>query len=367
MKFCVHCGKPLPQQSTAAPGGTQKFCRTCGTRLDAASGQCPNCQGGRKKDTSENKGLKTLLIVILCLILLVALVGGVIIALDYLKLDVDDSTGWTEKPEEEPGWTALPGKPEKTEAAQPTVPETEDPAEAAFREVVDFCTEHEAQENYLDIVLYLKNLTESTPEDPHYQELLSLYEEALREQTLMVAEIYIEEGQFKQAALYIEDIQRVYDCDDFYQYLEICKVNLSMPLSWCTVVEDTNHSNTSSDVCPGDWEDVYGYEHEDSVRYWVIEKAGYQNTEYAVYQLDKEYRTLSGEIATEVKSEAGSDAVIMIYLDGVLAYTSPTVSAASGAVSFELDVTGVSEIKVLCTTGSPSFNYCIVDAMLYEI
>ena len=370
MKFCVHCGKPLPQQSTVATGGNQKFCKTCGTRLDAASGRCPKCQGG-KKETSDKKGVKTLLIVMLCLILLVALVGGVMLALDFFGTDdTSDGPRWTEAPEKE-----TEKRPEffreteaaATEAPAMEVPATEDPADEAFRDAEEFCKENDAQGNYKDIVIYLKRLISTYPGDPRFQELMDKYEGGLKQQTLMATEIRIEEGRFKEAAEYIQDIQQVYDCDEFHELLTICRYYLSKPLSGCTVIEDTNHSTTSSDVCPGNWEDVTGIVHGDSVRYWVINKAGYQNTEYAVYRLDKEYKTMSAEIVTEINSDPGSDAVIMIYLDGVLAYTSPTVYSGSGAEYIELDITGVSEIKVLCTTDSPSFNYCIVDAILYEI
>ncbi len=138
----------------------------------------------------------------------------------------------------------------------------------------------------------------------------------------------------------------------------------STPLAWCTMVENSNKIGSNSDVAVGTWTDVTNTQHPDSLKFWVVEKKGWSNTEHAVLQLGGQYETMVGSVVMANVSKANSYASIRIYLDGTLAYESGNVRNDMGAVSFTLDVTGVTQVRVVCTTTCPNSSHCILDAGL---
>lgn len=107
-----------------------KFCGRCGTRLDEATGLCPNCDRAilaelSKKRKKSSGGAKRFFVVLGVILLVLILLAGALLALDYFEvidLPVDRVTQLWERPEQ----TYVPEEEEDPE----TLPEeTEAPAE----------------------------------------------------------------------------------------------------------------------------------------------------------------------------------------------------------------------------------------------
>lgn len=142
---------------------------------------------------------------------------------------------------------------------------------------------------------------------------------------------------------------------------------VTRPLSDCIVIEDSNEEGKDTDAAAGSWKDWWGNIHTRSVRFWVANKRYYSNTEYIVYDIGGQYETLSCQAVAEEGSEPDAEMVIRIYLDGWRAWESPTIFYGSGAEGVTLDVRGVQQVYVECTTDSDCFGYCILDAELTGI
>lgn len=135
-----------------------------------------------------------------------------------------------------------------------------------------------------------------------------------------------------------------------------------MPLIQCTFLSDSNDG--SSDVCVGSWTDKFGTVYPDSIRFWVVKGPGYAETESTTYQVNGEYSTLSGVIVPASNSASGSKFVVSIYLDGNLAYQSPGLSDTSNPQPYSIDVRNGNKIRIVCTTSTSCYGYCIVSAEL---
>lgn len=363
-----------------------KFCGKCGTRLNEATGLCPNCDIGnagnkRKKQrgcSGKSLGQKMkqfiLRFIMWLLIMMILTIGAVSLLVYFELIDIPVESeimtelgiGKTKDQVDMP----LPDSGDisfETSHNVETTLSMEDPAEVAYLEAQAYCADLEKQGEYISILRYLDSLMNQGNEDIRYSDLRSYYEKKLVENVLETVEAYVESGQYKSAAIAIMDAQEVYACNEFEELLKDCRKHLSIPLASCRKVEDSNPAGKTKDVGIGYWKDVFGTTHADSARFWVVEKSGWQNTEYIVYELNGSYTTLAGEIVSGSSSDAGSYATILIYLDDVLTYTSPEITLTTQPVQFEIDVSGVKQIRVVCTTDSSAFNYCIVDAVLSEI
>lgn len=359
-----------------------KFCGKCGTRLDEKNGFCPKCDviqhdRGERTDNRQfgqrvkNFFLKCLISLLITAILAVA-AAGLLVYFELVDIpvisEIMQEFGIVKDKELE---ERLEQKSinigDETRSGEETIAVTEDPADVAYFEAEDYCAVLEKQEEYILILQYLDDLKERKTGDTRYTDLRAHYEKCLRNKTVATAESYMQSGEYKVAANEIINIREIYTSSELEELLEKCKKHLSIPLSVCNNVEDSNSGGNMKDVGVGHWKDVFGWTHADSLRFWVVKKTGWQNTEFVVYELDQSYTTLSGEIVSANGSDAGSCAAVLIYLDGVLAYTSPEISPKTQPVQFEIDVSGVKQIRVACTTDADEFNYCIVDAMLCEI
>lgn len=140
---------------------------------------------------------------------------------------------------------------------------------------------------------------------------------------------------------------------------------LGYPLAWCEIVESTNASR-NKDVVPGEWKDTYGTTHPDSVRFWVKEVSGYNDTEYGVFDLGGTYRTMTATMAAEEANSGGCFTKFMVYADDVLIYESEDIYSGTQPFSVTLDVEGVQLLRVLCTTDSAEDSYGLFDALLYQ-
>ncbi len=138
------------------------------------------------------------------------------------------------------------------------------------------------------------------------------------------------------------------------------------PLTYCEMVEDSNVTGSSSDVAIGDWVDRFSSHHPDSINFWVMDTPNTANMEYGVFRLGSKYETLIGDIVLEKNASSASEAFISIYGDGRLLYKSSTVDIYSSIERFTIDVSGVTLLRIECTTFSSASTHCILDATLSQ-
>ena len=152
---------------------------------------------------------------------------------------------------------------------------------------------------------------------------------------------------------------------EFPEYCDICGTSrggtIPMPLTWAYHLSDTNPPDNNKDVTIGDWDAPDGTLHEQTIRFWLVDRAGYHNSESTTYALMGSYCTFSCTYFLTDGTEAGGEAGLRIYGDGVLLSEGPMVSGNS-ILTLTVDVSGVEELTVECFTNSSSFSYCVVDA-----
>ena len=140
---------------------------------------------------------------------------------------------------------------------------------------------------------------------------------------------------------------------------------VSLPLTDCYQISNTNKDGSSTDVAEGNWKDTRGNSYTDAICFWTIDANGWNDTESAVYRLDGAYESLELTMATEQRNEKNSAAQVLIYGDGELLYNSRWIS--DGDVFFDIvDITGVRELTISVTTDSASSCYCLVQAVVVD-
>lgn len=141
--------------------------------------------------------------------------------------------------------------------------------------------------------------------------------------------------------------------------------SLGQPLTSTDVISTTNAPN-GNDVVMGNWKDVSGYNHQDTIRFWVKDAEGYTNEESIVFDLSSEYRLIKGSLTLGSDTTAGGSGFFTIYVDGLLAYSSPIIYSDTGTVEFEVDVFEVNRVEIKCGTYSSLDSYLLLDAQVHK-
>lgn len=350
--FCPNCGR---ENKTGA-----KFCGGCGRTLGnpQQSKSSPPKEKPVKviKKEKKNRG-NVWLSVALCvvMVILVVCLVGLVARFIFPEEDVketdeqvatDESTNEPTQVGETPWW--------------------EFPVDASYEETEEYCAQLEAQGDYLSAVRYLNNRLAEGEEDTRYLQMQSRYESMHVASVMDVVNAYTDRGQYQLALETLRDAEELYSCDTFLWAREDLEERLRVPLTACQKLEDTNSLGKEDDITKGSWRDSFGNTHDASLRFWVVDKENFHNTEYITYALDGRYTTLTGQIVASEQSGKNSHGVIMIYLDGDLVYTSQKIYYTTQPVEFEIDVTDAQQIRVVCTTESSEFNYTILEAGLSE-
>lgn len=147
-------------------------------------------------------------------------------------------------------------------------------------------------------------------------------------------------------------------CDQFVSPAAMGKTLISMH-----VLEDTN-SASGKDILVGEFSDPAGSKYWDAMKFWVIDRTGYNNTESITYALDKEYSTICGTIVSGAESDPAAKMQIEIYLDNRLIYTSQPVGYHD-YVTYTVDISGGSTVRIACTTDTNAHGHCVVTSMVY--
>lgn len=137
-----------------------------------------------------------------------------------------------------------------------------------------------------------------------------------------------------------------------------------LPLSKCEKTNASNEDAHFADIVVGDWNTRAG-KLPDSIRFCVSGKEDYLRTHYCVYKLNENFDYLSGLISFDDQSENYATARIQIYLDNELEFESNTISDVTRDQSFTLDVQGVQNVRIVCTTSDSHTAYCVLSASVY--
>ena len=136
------------------------------------------------------------------------------------------------------------------------------------------------------------------------------------------------------------------------------------PLTDCEKVMTSNETAHFQDIVAGDWDTRAG-ELPDALRFCVSGKESYKRTHYIIYDLHGDFDTLSGLVSFMDKSDKDATARILIYMDNELAFESDTLCARSEDEAFILDVSGVDNVRVVCSTQDKHTAYCALSASVY--
>ncbi len=152
---------------------------------------------------------------------------------------------------------------------------------------------------------------------------------------------------------------------DYPEYCDNCGVTrgdpLLMPFTWLPHISDTNSPGSDKDVTIGDWDDPNGIVREHTIRFWLVDREGYHNSESTTYALDGQYTKFHCTGFLTDGTEPGGSAYIRVWGDGQVLNQSMTITSGD-IIAYSVDVTGVQELTVECVTDSESFTYCVVDA-----
>lgn len=236
-----------------------------------------------------------------------------------------------------------------------------------YQAVVIHCEAEAAQGNYLNIVSYLQQLVGN---NPAYNNLLAQYAEPLIKNTLATAKAYADNRQFQQAIDAIEEVQLTYDCTEFQDAIAQYTPYLPCRLADCHIIE-------SNYVDQGNYTDCFGKTHEDAVIMKCQSSTDNNDYSYAIYNLDAKYVSFAGSLTGEQShltyfisndfADSGISASVKIYLDGELCYESKGISRTTEEIQFNIDVTGVKQLRIEmpCIKHSGWLNQrVIVDATL---
>jgi len=142
--------------------------------------------------------------------------------------------------------------------------------------------------------------------------------------------------------------------------------SLGYPLVLCEQISNTNRSDSTTDVAEGNWKDIHGKIHEDSIKFWVADFGSWENEESAVYNLDGQFDTMEFSLALGEESQYGAEIVIKIWADGSLIYESEPISKDHTVTALTLDIQDTKLIRITCSTSSTVFCHGIADVLLYN-
>ena len=126
-------------------------------------------------------------------------------------------------------------------------------------------------------------------------------------------------------------------------------------------LRDTNADGKNEDVVVGDFREESGKEIDDAVRFWVVDKSGYTNTESIDFYLANSYSSLAGMVFAGDQSEKGANMTLRFYGDERL--IAEIADITKGSEYFpEIDVSDVEVLRIECSTEKSSHGYCFIQA-----
>lgn len=126
-------------------------------------------------------------------------------------------------------------------------------------------------------------------------------------------------------------------------------------------------NNPDEDVAIGSFTDVHGNTHEQAIKFWVVNRTGYTNTESITYDVSG-YSMMTGEVVcASLKSgrcERNASMYIRFYLDNVLIYESKPIDEYSLPEEYTIDLTEGSILQIECYTDEAFFGESLLSGKL---
>ena len=139
-------------------------------------------------------------------------------------------------------------------------------------------------------------------------------------------------------------------------------LSLPMSLTQCKVLENTN-SKKGTDIVVGTHVTCGGTVYNDATAYWVRKGGSFKNTESSTYLLDSKYDRMECVVALSAQSAKGASVQFKIYADGALICETDQLSSAE--MVYDLEVTGVKQLKIECITQKNLNCYGVIKADLF--
>lgn len=168
-----------------------------------------------------------------------------------------------------------------------------------------------------------------------------------------------------------EESQEVEKEEQSKQETELASLQDLTSLSVLSCTNSTGGANSvnnpDEDVAIGSFTDVHGNTHEQAIKFWVVNRAGYTNTESITYDISG-YSMMSGEVVcASLKSgrcERNASMYIRFYLDNVLIYESKPIDEYSLPEEYAIDLTGGSILQIECYTDEAFFGESLLSGKL---
>lgn len=142
------------------------------------------------------------------------------------------------------------------------------------------------------------------------------------------------------------------------------QIKQSASLPELKLLSDTNAKDKKDDVKYGTFYQD-GEKWEDMVRFWVIDKSGYTNTESLEVYLANSYSTLVALAFAGDASDEETNMTLRFYGDGKLIYEMSEITLGAEESYAEIDVTDVEILKVECITEVNAFGYCLLQGIAW--
>lgn len=138
----------------------------------------------------------------------------------------------------------------------------------------------------------------------------------------------------------------------------------SVSLTELKLLSDTNAKGKVDDVKYGSFYQN-GREWEDTVRFWVIDRSGYTNSESMEVYLAESYSTLAALAFAGAESDDKTNMTLRFYGDGELIYEMTDIILGAEESYAEIDVSDVEVLKVECSTEVDAFGYCFLQGIAW--
>lgn len=168
-------------------------------------------------------------------------------------------------------------------------------------------------------------------------------------------------SEFDQFSVFLAD-RSVYTCFKCGKQVEYRPVTL-------TNLEPINSSvgdRKNEDITIGNWMTKNGNTFENSIRFWVMNRPKYSDTEWIEYNLDAKYQTL--EFNTDILdiSKSGDDSIsFVVEVDGRKIPISSFVR--DNIVSRTIDVSGAKVLRIICTNSSADEGWGVFSGRLHYL
>lgn len=219
--------------------------------------------------------------------------------------------------------------------------------------ILDTCNEYVESGDYASARAVLLDAICIYPEEDQFFDLLTEYENAFVQQALNKAAEQAKQGDYTGAVQTLKLASDTVDSKQFDEKIAEYEGYKPHKLSELKVV-DSDYLEQYEDAVQDTYGNVYNYSDE-------LHSYYKGHTAYVVYNANRQYTKFSGTLACGEGTGRETTAVIEIFADDNLIYTSPTISRTTAPIAFEVDISNASLIKVKCTIiNNNTHFYCLI-------